>query len=135
APPPFGASQRTVVIRVDPDRLRSYQMSPEEVIKAVATGNAILPAGNVRTGDLNRVAPMNSVVNNIQELSKLPIRMGSGPAGFMRDIGTVENESDILTVFVLVNVNRTVYFLVIRLFDASPLDVVNGVLFELLKIQ
>src|SRR5437763_3320122 len=78
APPPFGASQRTVVIRVDPDRLRSFNMSPEEVIKAVAAGNTILPAGNVRTGDFNRVAPMNSVVNNIQDLSKLPIRMGSG---------------------------------------------------------
>src|SRR6266566_4319315 len=40
APPPFGASQRTVVVRVDPDRLRAMRMSPEEVIKAVATGNA-----------------------------------------------------------------------------------------------
>ncbi len=30
APPPFGGNQRTVAIRVDPDRLRSYQMSPEQ---------------------------------------------------------------------------------------------------------
>src|SRR5919202_4695932 len=49
APPPFGGSQRTVVIHVDPDRLRQYDMSAEEVIKAVATGNTILPAGNIRT--------------------------------------------------------------------------------------
>src|SRR5213083_1340335 len=28
APPPFGGSQRTVVVRLDPDRLRSYKMSP-----------------------------------------------------------------------------------------------------------
>ena len=34
APPPFGGSQRTVVVRVDPDRLRAYQMSPDEVIGA-----------------------------------------------------------------------------------------------------
>src|SRR6058998_3764043 len=27
APPPFGASQRTIVVRVDPDRLRSFNMS------------------------------------------------------------------------------------------------------------
>src|SRR5215203_5012681 len=33
APPPFGGNQRTVIIRVDPDKLREYQMSPEEVIK------------------------------------------------------------------------------------------------------
>jgi len=135
APPPFGASQRTVVVRIDPDRLRSYQMSPEEVIKAVATGNAILPAGNVRTGDLNRVAPMNSVVNNIQELSKLPIRMGSGPSVFLRDIGTVENGSDILTGYALVNGRRTVYIPVTKRSDASTLDVVNRVKSELPKMQ
>src|SRR4029079_16849587 len=39
APPPFGGSQRTVVVRVDPDRLRSYKMSPDEVTKALVAGN------------------------------------------------------------------------------------------------
>src|SRR3989454_616614 len=62
APPPFGGNQRTVVIHVDPDRLRAYHMSPEEVIRAVAAGNTILPAGNVRTGDMNRLEPLNEVV-------------------------------------------------------------------------
>src|SRR5260370_13587411 len=33
APPPFGGNQRTIVIRVDPDRLRAYRMPPEEVIQ------------------------------------------------------------------------------------------------------
>src|SRR5215204_4458752 len=55
APPPFGASQRTIVIRADPGRLREYQMSPEEVVKAISAGNMISPSGNVRTGDLSRI--------------------------------------------------------------------------------
>jgi len=54
APIPFGGNQRTIVIHVDPDRLRAYQMSPEEVVKAIVSGNAILPAGIVNTGDLTR---------------------------------------------------------------------------------
>src|SRR5437867_1306704 len=62
APPPFGGSARTVVIRVDPDRLRAYRMSPEEVVKALGSGNIIMPAGNVRTGELTRITPINSVV-------------------------------------------------------------------------
>src|SRR6059058_1149903 len=33
APPPFGGNQRTVVVRVDPDRLRAYDLSPDDVIK------------------------------------------------------------------------------------------------------
>src|SRR6188768_1147527 len=32
APPPFGGNQRTVVVRADPDRLRAYNVSPDEVI-------------------------------------------------------------------------------------------------------
>src|SRR3989449_4699740 len=41
APPPFGGNQRTVIIRADPGRLREYGMSPEEVVKALASGNTI----------------------------------------------------------------------------------------------
>ncbi len=135
APPPFGGNQRTVIIRVDPDRLREYQMSTEEVIKAVASGNVILPAGNVRTGDLNRMAPINSVVSNIQELGGLPIRTGSGPTVFIRDIGAVENGSDILTGYGLFNEKRTVYIPVTKRADASTIDVVNRVKAELPRMQ
>jgi multidrug efflux pump subunit AcrB len=135
APPPFGGNQRTVVIRVDPDRLRSYHMSPEEVIRAVASGNVILPAGNVRIGDFNRIAPINSVVPQIQELADLPIRTGSGPTVFVRDVGRVENGTDILTGYALVNGRRTVYIPVTKRADASTLDVVNRVKSELPRMQ
>src|SRR5713226_7463136 len=121
APPPFGGNQRTVVIHVDPDRLRAYRMSPEEVIKAVAAGNTILPAGNVRIGELNRLAPLNSIVPRIQDLGGLPIRTGAGPTVFLRDIGTVENSSDVLTGYALVNGRRTVYIPVTKRADASTL--------------
>jgi multidrug efflux pump subunit AcrB len=135
APPPFGGNQRTVIIRVDPDRLRSFSMSPEEVAKAVAAGNAILPAGNVRTGDLNRLAPMNGVVRDIRELADLPIRNGVGANVYVRDIGVVENGSDILSGYGLVNGRRTVYIPVTKRAEASTLEVVNRVKADLPRFQ
>lgn len=135
APPPFGGNQRTVVVHVDPDKLRQYQMSPDEVVKAIASGNIILPAGNVRTGDINRLAPINSVVPQIQELTTLPIRMGAGATVYLRDIATVENSSDVLTGYALVNGRRTVYIPVTKRADASTLDVVNRVKLELPRMQ
>ncbi len=80
SPPPFGGSQRTIVIRVDPDRLRSYGMSPDEVIRAVTAGNVIMPSGSVNIGDETRISPMNSVVSNINDLLELPIRTRGGTA-------------------------------------------------------
>ncbi len=135
APPPFGGNQRTVVVHVDPDKLRQYQMSPDEVVKAIASGNIILPAGNVRIGDINRLAPINSVVPQIQELTTLPIRMGAGATVYLRDIATVENSSDVLTGYALVNGRRTVYIPVTKRADASTLDVVNRVKVELPRMQ
>src|SRR4029453_2707589 len=51
APPPFGGNQRTIVIDVNPDRLREHGLSPQEVIRAISSGNVITPAGTVNTGE------------------------------------------------------------------------------------
>src|SRR5947199_940573 len=61
APPPFGGSPRAAVVHVDPDKLRSLNMSPEEVVAAVSKGNLIAPSGNVRIGDMIPMVPINSV--------------------------------------------------------------------------
>lgn len=135
APPPFGASQRTIVVRVDPDRLRSLHMSGDEVVRAIASGNAILPGGNVRTGDLNRMAQLNSPVPRIKDLEDLPIRTGSGPTVFVHDVGTVNDTSDLLTGYALVNGRRTVYIPVTKRADASTLDVVSRVKREIPHMQ
>src|SRR3954467_13207666 len=46
APPPFGGSARSILVNVKPDRLRAYNMSPDEVVSAIATANTISPSGN-----------------------------------------------------------------------------------------
>jgi len=135
APPPFGASQRTIVVRVDPDRLRSFDMSPEEVMRALAAGNAILPGGNVRVGDINRVAKLNTPVAQIKELETLPIRTGAGAAVYLRDVGVVEDGSDVATGYALVDGRRTVYIPVTKRADASTLDVVKRVKAALPRMQ
>ena len=127
APPPFGGTARTIVIKVNPERLRAFGMSPEEVVQAVRTGNMLMPAGNVRIGDLSYLTPVNSVVENIAELEQLPIRLGSGPTVFLKDVGTVEDGEDIVTSYAMVNGRRTVYIPVTKRADASTMAVVNRI--------
>ncbi len=127
SPSTFGGSSRTIVIHVNRDRLNSYRMSTGEVVKALLSGNVIAPAGDVRTGGLDRITPMNSVVTDINALTALPIRTGAGPAVYMRDIGWVEDGSDITLGYALVNGRRTVYLPVTKRADASTLTVVNEV--------
>lgn len=135
APPPFGGNQRTIVVRVNPERLRQYRMSPEEVISAVNRASTVLPSGNVRIGDLNRIANTNAVIGgNLQELADAPVRPGT-PAVFLRDVATVESGTDIITGYAHVNGKRTVYINVTKRADASTLDVIAAVRANLPKFR
>jgi multidrug efflux pump subunit AcrB len=128
APPPFGGSQRTIVVRVDPEKLRQYRLSPDEVVFAVNRATTVLPSGNVRTGDLIRIASTNATLGgNIQELLDAPLRMGTGPTVYLRDIGTITDTADIVVGFAHVDDKRTVYIPVTKRADASTLDVIRNV--------
>jgi multidrug efflux pump subunit AcrB len=135
SPPPFGGSQRTIVIRVDPDRLRAFGMAPDEVVRAVTTGNVIMPSGSVNIGDETRISPMNSVVGAINDLLELPVRTGSGPPVSIRDVGSVSDSTDIPTAYALVNGRRAVYIPVTKRPDASTLSVVAEVRANLGRFQ
>ncbi|MCA2963747.1 MAG: efflux RND transporter permease subunit [Acidobacteriota bacterium] len=128
APPPFGGNQRTIVVRLDPDKLRSYRISPEEAIAAVNRASSVQPAGNIRIGDLNHFATSNAALGaNLPELLDAPVRPGENPPVFLRDIGVVENGADILTAYAHVNGKRTVYMQITKRSDASTLDVIRTV--------
>jgi multidrug efflux pump subunit AcrB len=51
SPPPFGGNQRTIVISIDPNKLHSYGLSPQNVVQALLSGNSIQPAGNANIGN------------------------------------------------------------------------------------
>src|SRR5207249_3789104 len=135
APPPFGGSARSIVINVKPDRLRSYNMSPDEIVAAITAANIISPSGNMPIKRKYPMVPLNSVVRNIKDLESVPIRTGSYPAVFLRDVGEVRDASDIITSYALVNGRRTVYIPVTKRADASTLSVVNLVRKNIPKFQ
>ncbi|MEJ7605522.1 MAG: efflux RND transporter permease subunit [Bryobacteraceae bacterium] len=132
APPPFGGNQRTIVVRLDPARLRSYGISPEEAVASVNKASTVMPSGNIRIDDLNRIASTNSVIGaNLQDLANAPVRVGSGATVYLRDLGVVENGTDIITGYAHVDGKRTVYIPVTKRSDASTLDVIRRVKAEL----
>lgn len=128
APPPFGGAQRTILVRIDPEKMREYRVSPEEVIRSVANQNVVAPSGVLRTGDLTRIASTNATIGgDLSELANAPLRVGSGPPVYIRDVASVENGSDILTAYAHVNGKRTVYIPITKRADASSLAVMARV--------
>lgn len=135
APPPFGGSARTIVIKADPDKLRAYGMSPDEVVSALSAGNTVSPSGNLHVGNEYPVVPTNAMVKNIQDLGDIPIRIGTGPTVYVRDIGNIEDSADIATGYALVNGRRAVYILATKRADASTMSVIDEIKSALPKMQ
>src|SRR3984957_2773988 len=77
APPPFGGNQRTIVVHIDPDRLRAHRLSPDEVTTALSAGNTISPSGNVRIKDQILMVPTNAQVGEPRDLMNIPVRPGT----------------------------------------------------------
>src|SRR5947207_1721952 len=125
APPPFGGSARSIVVNLKPDRLRSYNLSPDDIVAAITAANLITPSGNMPIKGKYPMVPLNSVARNIKDLENVPLRTGTYPTVFLRDLADVIDASDIVTSYALVNGRRTVYVPVTKRADASTLSVVN----------
>ena len=135
APPPFGGTQRTIVVRIDPDRLRSYRMAPDEIIQALNTGNAISPYGTVRFGDSMPIVAVNSMARDVEEFKQIAVRPGQIPTVHVGDVATVTDSADMPVGSALINGRKAVYLLVTKRADASTLDVVQNVRNALPEMQ
>ena len=135
APPPFGGSARTITVNAKPDRLRAYGISPDELVQAISQAHVISPSGNMNLGDKNPIGPANAQVRNIRDLDGVPVRLQGNAAVFVRDVATVQDASDLVTSYALVNGRRTVYMPVTKRADASTLAVVDLVKRNLPRFQ
>ena len=127
APPPFGGNQRTIVVKADPDRLRSYNITADELVTAIAKNNPILPAGNIRVADKAIITASNSVADNFKELENVTVRDVNGTPILVRDLASVDNGADITAGYALINGKRSVYIPVTKRADASTWDVVQSI--------
>ena len=135
APPPFGGNERTIIVKVNPDLMVSYKLTPDEIVKSVVDNNQISPAGNVRIGDYNMMAQNNSVIKTPEEFLNIPLKKGAGPTVFLRDVATVEDAADVTVGYALVNGKRSVYIPVTKTADASTMSVVNALKAKLPEMQ
>jgi multidrug efflux pump subunit AcrB len=128
APPPFGGNQRTIVVMLDPAKLQQYRISPEEAIAAVSRSSVVMPSGKMYTGKIERIARTNAALGaNLADLLSTPIRPVAGATVYLRDIGTIDNGTDLVTAYAHVNGKRTVYIPVTKRADASTLAVIDAV--------
>ena len=122
---PFGPNMRSILVRVDPHKLRDYNLTPQDVVQALAQGNTVIPEGNVYVKDTMPLVSNNSTVLNIQDLGKIPLRLEKNV--YLRDVANFQDDTDITYGYALVNGKKSVYLPIIKKDTASALTVVADI--------
>jgi len=96
APPPFAAAPALSSFRWMPRSCRPTASRPR-TWSVHRQRRDDQPSGNIDLGDKYPVVPLNSIVKDAQDLAAVAIRPGALPTLFVRDIGKVQDASDIQT--------------------------------------
>ena len=127
-PQPFGGRYRQIMVYVDPLKLQANQLSVMDVVRAVNNSNLILPAGDVRIGNLDYNLYTNSQLPSTKEINSVPLKTLSGASVMVADIGTAQDAQQIQTNVVRVDGQKSVYLPVLKQGgDTNTIAVVSGV--------
>jgi multidrug efflux pump subunit AcrB len=132
---PFGGNARTIVIKADPQLLRSHNLTPDQLVAALRVNNQSTPAGNVRIGNFNYFTPANITIKTVKDFENIPLYVGSIQNLYLKDVATVEDGADITAGYVLVNGKRSVYLPITKSATASTWEVVKNLKAALPRFQ
>src|ERR1700759_913142 len=86
SPAPFGGNTRTVLLHIDPEKLRAHNLTPDQVVAALRDNNQNTPAGNVRIGDYNYLTPSNTTIKTIPDFGDIPLYKKGIQTVFVHDV-------------------------------------------------
>lgn len=127
-PIPFGGKFRQVMAYVNRESLQARGMSLMDVVHALDQSNLIMPAGDAKIGPTDYYIYSNSMIPEIQDINRVPVKIGRGQAPvLLGDVGSVEDSSQIQYNKVLINGRPSVYVPILRQVGANTISVVNGI--------
>ncbi len=124
----FGGTYRQIMVYVDPYKLSSRQLSLMDVVHAVNDANLILPAGDVKMGPYDYFVYSNSLVDTMQQLGKIPLKVDGKSWVTVDDVGKAEDAHGIQTNVVRIDGQRSAYIPIMKQGgDTNTIAVVEGV--------
>ena len=124
----FGGIYRQIMVYVDPYKLQSRQLSLMDVVHAVNDSNLILPAGDVKMGPYDYYVYSNSLVDNMDQLNKVPLKVDGHSWVTVNDVGKAEDAHGIQTNIVRIDGQKSAYIPVMKQGgDTNTIAVVDGV--------
>jgi multidrug efflux pump subunit AcrB len=134
-PYPYGGKPRVIMADLDSRALQARGLSASDVSSALQRQNVILPAGDVKIGDIDYTLAMNNSPDLIESINAFPIKQIDGRTVFMRDVAHVHDGFQVQTNSVSVNGTPGALMTIRKTGGVSTLAVIDGVRAAMQDIQ
>jgi multidrug efflux pump subunit AcrB len=134
-PAPYGGTQSFVEVDLDQQKLLAHGLSAQDVSRALAQQNIVLPAGDQKIGAIDYLVETNASPVNVATFNSLPIKQADGAVVTVGDVANVYLGGSPQTNAVLLHGQQAVLIEILKAGDASTLDVVTGVKAKIPQIQ
>ncbi len=126
-PLPMGGKVRQIMADIDMQKLEARGMTPEEITKAIAGQNVIIPSGNAKIGNKDYLVTLNNAPQTVNEMNDFPVLSKAGEIVYLGDVANIHDGNAIQTNIVRENGTPASLMVVYKAGGVSSLNVVNGV--------
>jgi hydrophobic/amphiphilic exporter-1 (mainly G- bacteria), HAE1 family len=130
-----GGRARQIHVRMDPVKLRSYNLSAVDVQRTLASQNLTTPGGSVDTGPQAITLRIAGRVSDVDALERLVLRDDGGHTVRIGDVAKVEDGEEELTSIASYDGERTVVLSVRKQSGTNTVEVVDNVLKRLEEVK
>lgn len=132
---PYGGASRQVMLDLKPDALYAYGVTATDVNRALVSQNLTLPSGSIREGQKDIPIAMNASPEPITMFESIPVKTVGGRMILLRDVADIRDGAALQSNIARVNGNNAVIVSLIKLGNASTVDIINQVLERLPQIR
>jgi len=126
-PPTFGGTIRQITIFMDRERMLARGISGSDIVNAINTQSVLLPAGDVKIGRLDYNLYTNSMIQVVEEMNDIPIKVVNGVPVLLKDVAQAADSYMIQTNVVRIDGHRAVYIPIMKQAGANTIQVIDGV--------
>jgi multidrug efflux pump subunit AcrB len=124
---PDGGRMRQINVVVDPTRAQARNVTAEDVAKAVAKSDALLPSGEFISPKFDANVYTNAIPLKVETIGEAPVKVQGLSAVLIRDVAKVEDGGTPPTQSVAVNGRDAVYLNVLRIPGGNTIEIVDAV--------
>ncbi|MDR0965451.1 MAG: efflux RND transporter permease subunit [Myxococcales bacterium] len=130
-----GGDEREIQVRLRPEWLQAYAISPAQISSAIKGANMMIPSGALDQGQQQLGLRTTSEITDPMQLKDVLVSARNGQPIYLRDIADVLDTFQEQESFSRVNHRDAVILQVQKQSDANTVQVVRGLLAEIPKLE